>query len=189
MEMDTFMLGVLSDAQNISSYSIAKNICVKAAHVNYALTTGIMTSFAVIEEDYSHKKKMFKKASKMNIISAFAVAVCLYIMANILTFILYGSKYPSAGRLIRILTIYYILFAISNYYNSFLDFRNKAGTRCVFYLSVIVINIVLNYLWIPEYGAEGATMATILSLVPYTIMVILQTNHEWNLTENRNNIL
>lgn len=189
MEMDTFMLGVLSDAQNISSYSIAKNICAKATHVNYALTVGVMTSFAVIEEDYSHKKKMFRKASYMNIMTAFAVAACLYIMANMLIFILYGSKYPNAGRLIRILTIYYILYAISNYYNSFLDFRNKAGTRCIFYLSVIVINLVFNYLWIPTYGADGAAMATILSLVPYTIMVILQTNHEWNLTENRNNIL
>lgn len=185
MEMDTFMLGIMSDAESISSYSIAKNICAKATHVNYALTVGVMTSFAIIEDEYYKKKKMFMKASIMNIITAVVVSICLFVFANIIIFILYGSKYPNSGSLIRTLTIYYVLYAVSNFYNSFLDFRNKAGIRCIFYLSVIIINIVLNYLWIPTYGAEGAAMATILSLVPYTIMVILQTKHEWKISKIR----
>lgn len=183
MEMDTFMLGVFSTPINISNYSIAKSICAKAAHVNYAMTVGVMTTFAVIEDNYDEKRIAFGSASRMNICVAILLAICMYIFGTVAVYILYGEKYPEAGGIIRILVVYYILFSISNFYSSFLDFRNKAGIRSILYLSVIVLNIVLNYILIPKYGAKGAAIATDISLLPYTIMVIAQTTLEWRKAE------
>lgn len=39
--------------------------------------------------------------------------------------------------------------------------------RALWYISVIVINLTLNYLLIPKYGAVGAAIATIVSILPY----------------------
>lgn len=186
MEMDTFMLGILSTADNISNYSIAKSICAKAAHVNYALTVGVMTSFAVIEKGgFQKQKRAFSKAGRLNVIIAVLIALALCLFGNLLINILYGSGYPSAGGIIKILTVYYILFSVSNFYSAFLDFRNKAGIRSAFYVSVIVLNLLFNYLWIPKYGAAGAAAATNVSLLPYTIMVVIQSYLEWNKVKKR----
>ena len=113
-------------------------------------------------------------------IIAVLIALALYLFGNLLINILYGSSYPSAGGIIKILTVYYILYSVSTFYSVFLDFRNKAGIRSVFYVSVIVLNLLFNYLWIPKYGAAGAAAATNISLLPYTIMVIVQSCLEWD---------
>lgn len=179
VEMDTFMLGILSTPENISNYSIAKNLCSKATHVNYALTVGVMTTFAIIEDNYESKRNAFIKASVLNLAVAFVVAIFLFVLGDYIIYILYGSKYPMAGSIIKILTIYYILYAVSNFFSSFLDFRDKAGIRSLFYISVMVLNLLLNYFWIPQYGAMGAAVATSISLVPYMFMVTIQTCIEW----------
>lgn len=180
VEMDTFMLGLLSTKENVAVYNIAKNLCSKATHVNYALTVGVMTSFSVITaKNIAEKKQEFKKATFSNLAVALFVSVCFLIFADLAIGILYGSEYARSGGLLRLLVVYYALYAISNFFSSFLDFRGKAGSRSLWYISVVVINLVLNYLWIPQYGAVGAAIATDLSLVPYTVYVIVKTSMEW----------
>lgn len=44
------------------------------------------------------------------------------------------------------------------------------------YLVTLFLNLVLNYFLIPPMGANGAAIATAVSLVPYTILVMIQTN-------------
>lgn len=180
IEMDIFMLGLLSTKENVAIYSIAKNLCSKATHINYSLTVGVMTSFAVITpENYKQRYKAYKKATRMNWVLTLVVAVGMFGFANLAIRILYGYDYAKAGFIMRMLVFYYAFYGISNYYSSFLDFRDKAGIRGIMYLSVIVINLILNYLWIPVYGAEGAAMATDFSLFPYTVMVIVLSKYEW----------
>lgn len=180
IEMDTFMLGMFSTKENVATYSIAKNLCSKATHVNYALTVGVMTSFSVVTpENRVEKRKEFNKAMEMNVGITLLISIGFLLFANIAVRILYGELYLRAAVLLRLLVIYYALYGISNFFSSFLDFKNKAGIRSVFYMSVILINLVLNYIWIPRYGAIGAAVATDLSLVPYTIFVTVGAYREW----------
>lgn len=179
MELDIFMLGLFSPPEQITSYSIAKNICSKVAHINYAITMGVMATFAVIEDDYKDKRRYFTVASIANMIIAIAVAGVLVVFRNTAILLLYGSNYQGAGEIIKVLAIYYILFAVSNYYAIFLDYRNHAVTRSIFYTSVIGLNLILNFILIPRRGAKGAAIATILSLIPYLVLVVVQSNREW----------
>lgn len=182
VEMDTFMLGLMSSKESVAVYSIAKSLCSKATHVNYSLTVGVMTSFSIINsENMKQKHKEFKKAVKMNLLVTAIVAVCFLIFADLAVAILYGDEYIRTAGLLRLLTIYYSLYAVSNFFSVFLNFRGKAGFRSICYMTIVVINFVLNYLWIPRYGAVGAAMATNLSLVPYTVLVIWQSMKEWRI--------
>lgn len=180
VEMDTFMLGLMSTKEDVAVYSIAKSLCSKATHVNYSLTVGVMTSFAIIDkENIQQKKRDFFKAVKMNTLVTAAVAICFQLFADLAVMILYGNEYSRTAGLLRLLTIYYVLYAISNFFSVFLNFRGQAGFRSICYMTIVVINFTLNYLWIPRYGAAGAAMATNLSLVPYTGLVIWQSIREW----------
>ncbi len=183
-EMDTFMLGILGAKEEVAVYGIAKSICYKAVHVNNASASGVMTTFAIINsENYNEKHKRYIISSRTNFALSIAVALCLILLGQYAVNILYGAEYTHAGHLIRLLSFYYVLFAISNYLSLFLDFRDKAGKRSIWYFSVVAINLVLNYILIPRYGAKGAAVATGISLIPYTLYTILASRNEWETIE------
>lgn len=180
VEMDTFMLGIMSSKEEVAVYSIAKNLCSKATHINYALITGVMTSFSVInDENWRQKEKDFRKASILNCGIVLVVVLGFVVLSDVVIFLLYGSSYGKSAALIRILSIYYALYSVSTFFSGFLDFRGKAVSRSLFYSTVPIVNLILNYLWIPQYGSIGAAIATSFSLIPYTVAVIIMGFGEW----------
>lgn len=180
VEMDTFMLGLLSAKYDVAIYGIAKNICTKAIHVNNAFISAVMISFSVItRENVYEKEREYNKACVYNLCITVVVAAGLVSFRNIVVSVLYGDTYLEAGGIILILSIYYVLFAISTFMSSFLDYRKKAGKRSIWFFSTVILNFLLNLLWIPKYGAFGAAWATGLSLVPYTIYALYECRMEW----------
>ena len=181
VEMDTFMLGILSTKSQVANYGIAKNICSKATHINYALTIGSMTSFSMLSVENSlDKKKRFIKVNNLNILIAVGVAIIFFMFGTFAIVMLYGAEYEEAGKLLKYLIPYYIMYSISNFFSVFLDFQGKACFRCICYSGVIILNFCLNYMLIPRLGAVGAAFATGLALLPYTILVIIGTMKIFN---------
>ena len=170
------MLGLFSTKAEVAAYSIVKNLCSKATHVNYALTVGTVTSLSVITaENFEEKKREFHKVYRVNLWITIIVSAALMFIGPAAILFLYGAKYAEAGIIIRLLVPYYAMQGISNFCSAFLDFRGKARLRSICYVSIIIINLLLNYLWIPLYGAKGAALATDLSLIPYTVFVIISS--------------
>lgn len=176
VEMDTFMLGMLSSKAQVANYGIAKNLCSKAVHVNYALTVGSMTSFSVLTaENIKKKRTQLKKISNLNILIAASVAGAFLLLGNTVITLLYGVEYQAAGRILIYLLPYYIMYSIASFFGAFLDFQNEAKTRSICYSTIVVINLFLNFLFIPRFGGIGAAVATSLSIVPYTILTVIVT--------------
>ena len=177
LEMDVFMLGVMSTKEQLSVYSIAKQWCTKAIHVNQILITGVMTTFSVLNNaNIVEKYVKFKKVSLVNVvITVIAMLAMIFVLPHILI-ILYGAEYREVIPVLKMLTFYYGLYGVSTFYATFLDFQNKAKTRSLYYFSIIIINLLLNFLLIPKYGAKGATISTIVSLIPYTICVYVESS-------------
>ncbi len=170
MEMDTFMLGLFCTKEQISVYSIAKQLVSKATNVNMAIWTGTVASLAMItKENFEEKKTKFIRVSRLNNAASLIICVCFVLFGKTAIRFVYGNEYMAAGNILILLIPYYFLFCMSSLYANFLDFMGHAKTRAFWFVSVIVINICLNYLLIPIYGASGAVIATIVSLIPYTI--------------------
>lgn len=176
VEMDTFMLGILSSKQQVANYGIAKNFCAKAAHINYALTVGSMTSFSVLTmENIKEKRSKLQKISNLNILISVVVAVAFLLLGTLVIVLMYGVEYQEAGRILKYLTPYYFIYSISTFFTVFLDFQGKAKAKSICYCTVPVLNLALNLLLIPKFGAIGAALATSLSLAPYTVLVVIIT--------------
>ena len=173
-EMDTVMLGVFSDKSQVASYAIAKQICTKASHINNILATGTLTVFSVIQRsEYAFRRRQFRKLSLYNLLLTGAAAAALFVLGGPVIRILYSGDYAQAGSIIRWLSFYYLLYGISAFYALFLDFREKAGARSIFYGLMILLNLVGNALLIPRFGAAGAAVASGAALVPYTAYVVI----------------
>lgn len=180
VEMDVIMLGMYSSKEQVSIYSIAKQICTKATHINYAIILGTMTSFSILNaQNVIAKYKEFKKINLVNIAIIFCIFIVFVLVIPALIPFFYGLEYAAAGNVIRILACYYVLYGISNFYAAFLDFQNRAKFRSICYLSIIIINLALNFLLIPKWGANGAAVATTISLLPYSILVVKESYGIW----------
>lgn len=176
VEMDTFMLGIFSTKSQVASYGIAKSLCTKATHINYALTVGSMTSFSVMTvENIKEKSSKLKKISGLNALIAIIVAGIFIRLGTFMITILYGVEYSEAGKIFIYLAPYYVIYSTSNFFAIFLDFQGRAKIRGICYCTVIVLNLLLNFLLIPKYGAIGAAVATFLALVPYAFLVFVVT--------------
>lgn len=169
-EMDTFMLGLLCTQDQISSYSIAKQLVSRATNVNMVIWTGTVASLAMItKENLNEKKNKFKKVSRLNNTISIAICLCFALFGRFAIKFLYGVEYMAANKILVILLPYYFLYCLSSLYANFLDFMGHAKTRALWFISVIVINFYLNYMLIPRYGATGASIATISAIIPYTL--------------------
>lgn len=176
VEMDTFMLGIMSTKMQVAYYGIAKNLCTKATHVNYALTVGSMTSFSILTvENIKEKRLKFMRTSYVNVLISAFIASAFLLLGTFVITILYSIEYQEAGLILKYLVPYYVMYSISNFFATFLDFQGKAKIKSLCYSTVICLNLCLNLLLIPQFGAVGAAIATSLSLVPYMVLVIAIT--------------
>ena len=176
VDMDTFMLGILGTPEDVSGYAIAKQICTKASHINNALAMGTLTSFSVIAaEEYAGKRRSFARIAKVNICVTLGTGLAMFLLAGPVISILYGEQYAGAARIIRCLVPYYMLYGLSAFYALFLDYHGKAGRRSLWFAIMVIINLVLNLLLIPQYGTTGACVATAVSLVPYTLYLLYES--------------
>lgn len=113
------------------------------------------------------KKNKFKKVSLFNNAVSIFICLCFALFGGIAIRLIYGKEYIDAGNVLYLLIPYYFLSCMASFYANFLDFMGYAKMRALWYISVIVINLTLNYLLIPKYGAVGAAIATIVSILPY----------------------
>lgn len=176
LEMDTFMIGIFHSSEEVAVYAVAKKLCTKATHVNVAVCNATMTVFAIItKENLKDRKERFRKVMYLNTGIVAAVSLAFLAAGPFAIRLLYGEEYAQSGIVLYTLVPYYIFYAVSLFLAAFLDFQKRAKRRSLYYLSMIVLNILFNMLWIPKYGAAGAAAGTGFSMVPYFILIILET--------------
>ncbi len=175
VESDTFFLGIFSIPAQVSIYSISKKLCAKVHHINYTFCVTVLPQFSMItSENYKEKYDKFRKYGLMNILLSICVAVGLFITGDIIIDLLYGNEYSDAKIIFKILLIFYLQHSISYYFALFLEFQKKAAFESICYFVTIVLNVALEIWLVPLYGAYGAAISTILSFIPYTILIIFK---------------
>lgn len=170
-EVDTLMLGLLSTDAEVGTYAVAKQIIIKLPHISLAIAMGTMPVFAKLNEDNKETlKKLFYKLLKINTLIFSMITFGIIFFSRFFVPIIFGIKYSASVLPLQILTVYLVCFSFSIFLSSFLDYRGLAKKRAVNVLVSMVLNIILNFFLIPEYGAVGAAMATSTSYLPYLFL-------------------
>lgn len=176
LEMDTVMLGsMLSDKEELSLYVAAKKITSKAPNLNEAILTALMVEFAIINiGNISEKKKSFKKIFVLNVLCTCIVALLLIVFGDEAIYTLYGAEFKEAYKYLMVLLPSFLITAVNQMFIYFLYYQNEAGYVSATYFGSIVINLVLNTLFIPIWGATGAGIGTAIALIPFIILLMIK---------------
>lgn len=92
-------------------------------------------------------------------------AVCFVIFAPLVIRILYGEAYLPAVGPLRIITWYTIFSYLGVARNAWIVCENKQKYLKYMYLSASFINVGLNYIMIPMWGASGAALASLITQI------------------------
>jgi len=178
-EIDTVMIGYLKTSYDVGIYAAAKQIIVKLPHLAIAISMGTMPIFAKLDDQNREKlRKIFAKLIKANTAIFFSIAVIIITLANWFMPKIYGSNYVASAMPLILLLPYLIMFSYSVFFSTLLDFRGLAKKRAINISFTIVANILLNYLLIPKYGVNGASIATSISYLPYFVLNYLEVKKE-----------
>ncbi|MEA3353489.1 MAG: flippase [Campylobacterota bacterium] len=170
--IDQFMLFKLSTESEVGFYASS----VRLVELFYMFAPIIMTSFFPhISKVYKSDKVKFEFLVKtvtyvFSFFSIFIVVFTIFYAKEIVTFI-FGSDFSSSYSTIQVLIFSLVFVFWSSICHKIYIIVKKQKLN--FYISAVslIVNIALNYLLIPKYGAYGAAIATVISYGSYFIII------------------
>ncbi len=164
MKIDQFMLGEMAGNHAVGIYSAATRI----SEVWYFIPTAIVASAspAIIEAKAINEALYYQRLQQLfNLMAVIAIAISLPIafLADPLITLLFGKNYSEAGVVLAV-HIWSSLFVFLGVAQSPWDLAENL--QKIAFLKVLLgaaINVLLNLLLIPKYGALGAAVATCIS--------------------------
>jgi len=168
LDLDKFMIGKLIEIDNIAYYSvaifIATVIAVPARAMNQ-ITNPLTASYL----NNNHKEdlaQLYKKSSiNLFIIGGF-IFVLIVININQL-YDLLQEEYRQGLFIVIIISAVKLFENLLGNNNAILFNSNYYRIILVFGICIVLLAILLNYLLIPEYGINGAAIASFIAFVIY----------------------
>ncbi|WP_244934905.1 flippase [Leptospira jelokensis] len=164
MKVDQIMIGSILGDKELGIYSVG----VRLSEFWYFIPIGISSSFFphLIElknEGSVHYKKRFALLHSIVFWMALFGAILTQFVADDLILQIYGSDFLESSSVLKI-HIWSSLFVFLGVAGSnFLILENLQNLTVLKSFFGLIVNILLNYLWIPDYGIIGAAMATLIS--------------------------
>ena len=180
-EVDTLMVGILNDDAEVGIYAGAKQLVIYLPHISIAISMGTMPVFAKLNEDNKHRLRLlFRKLLLLNALIFSVIGIGLFTLADWFVPFLLGEEYQRSSTVLKLLIPFLIAVSFVPFVDVFLDYQGQVRRRTKNYLLALVLNVVLNILLIPKYGAIGAACATSLSIVPCLILNSLFAKKLWS---------
>jgi O-antigen/teichoic acid export membrane protein len=101
---------------------------------------------------------------------SFPVFALTSALADPLTVLLFGQRYRSSGTYLALLSIASYVNAAFGFNGLTLKVYGLVRYIVVVNLAVVVVNLGLNFLLIPRYGALGATIGTSTTLIVFNVL-------------------
>jgi O-antigen/teichoic acid export membrane protein len=178
--IDQIFIKSMMGAHSVGIYGSAVNI----AEVWYFIPGIIVFSLfpAIVNAKKTSKELYHARLKKLSIILAvlaIAIALPVTILAPLIIKIIYGTAFmegviilqiyvwANVGTFLGVLTDNYL---IAENYKNILLFRS---------LIPMIVNIILNIIWIPKYGIVGSAYATLISysLGPLSLLLFKKTRN------------
>lgn len=181
--IDVIMLGMYASELDIGVYSVALKISLITSISLSAINTISAPKFAEFwgEKDIEGLSKIVQQSTKLIFWISFPVlAILLIFPVWILSF--FGNEFIIGSTALMVLAIGQFINSASGSVGLVMNMTDKQ--KILQYLAIVsaIINIVLNYIFIPKYGVTGAAIATATSAIIWNIMCVFYIKLRLNIS-------
>lgn len=165
-QTDMVMLGVMSTAGEVGLYRVAST---GAAFV----IVGMTALNVVMSERFSYfyarrAKERLQTLATFGVVGAFALAaplaIAFMIWGETIVTVMFGRDYAAAGTTLAILAAGQLVHVAAGYAPTLLAMVGDERTNAWTLGPAALLNIALNLLLIPKFGASGAASATAVTI-------------------------
>ncbi len=155
-------VGIYNQVYNIANISIAALVNVFLASLNPALLNEL-------ENNYENSGKLIKRFVGLYIYLLLPLTVYMSLFSKQVSIILLGEKFRVGYMMIPWIMLSSLLYGLTQFHEIKLKFSNSYKKIVTGFLSVTVLNIILNFIFVPLYGYKCAAITTFIS---YLVMFI-----------------
>lgn len=179
--MDKYMIGKFSNVIQSGYYENADKIIGIPKAVITALGTVMLPRTAYLISNGEEKKSIHYIELTMLYTCILASAFVFGIMgvANVFSIVFWGENFKECGKLIRLMAPAILFSVFGNVIRTqFLIPRARDKEYTVSLVCGAVINFIINFLLIPQLGAKGAVIGTVVSEFIMTLVQALYVRKE-----------
>ncbi len=171
--VDTIMVEALRGAEEAGVYGAA----VRVSEVVYFLP-GMLSNFFLSpllqlkKSDLAAYHRGFADYMGMTLMLTAVLAACVAFAAPITIRLLFGKDFTASSSILLINAWALIPYAIGLVRTQYLAAEGRLWVNLPSVLTALVLNIGLNWLWIPRWSGEGAAWATLIS---YSVAWVLSS--------------
>lgn len=171
---DRLMLKQMLDEASVGYYSLASSVSVMWTFVLSAVIDSMYPGIVQSQKmDYYRYEKKNRQLYAIVFYISIAMSAVISVAAPLLVTILYGESYmPSVGPL-RIVVWYTAFSYLGVARNAWMVCENKQKYLKYLYIAAAIINVILNCLLIPRWGASGAAAASLITQMSTTVFLPL----------------
>ena len=168
--IDIILLEKLSNAKTVGLYSIGVNFAELVLQVPAAIGLVIFSRSSNASNSAEFSKKMIKPLT-YGLLIGIVIALLIIAISPVLIPFIYSQRFSGSVPMLQLLMPGII--ALIGYKIIGFDLAGKGKPWVSVFSSIpgLVVNIILNFILIPEYGGRGAAIASSIS---YTVMALVQ---------------
>jgi len=172
-QTDKLMLKPLMGETEVGYYSTAVALCMMWSFVLSAIIESAYPP--IFEAAKNNEEELFRKKNIQLYSIVFYISVLVSIIftifAPLIIRILYGEKYLPAVVPLRIITWYTGFSYLGVARTAWVVTKDKQKHLFKIYAASAIVNVILNALLIPHYGASGAAVASLTAQIFTTFVV------------------
>jgi len=173
-QVDKLMLKQMISKTEVGYYSTAVAVCGMWCFVLSAVIDSVYPS---IMQANGKDEELFKTRNRQ--LYAFVFYISMFVSVMFLIFsplvikILYGAEYSGAVAPLRIITWYTAFSYLGVARNAWIVCKDKQKYLKYIYIGAAVMNVILNIIFIPIWGASGAAVASLAAQILTSIVLPL----------------
>jgi O-antigen/teichoic acid export membrane protein len=163
VSLGTLMLNFMKGETVVALYSSANRIVapINAVGILFTIAVFPVISRLFAQSDWRQLSAIRRLTTKLMISAILPIACVLIFKAEEIIRLLFGDTYANAADSLRILSITMIVIWICVGYSRFLTATGQNNKYLIAVSIAAMVNLVLNIILIPRFGAIGAAVATL----------------------------
>ncbi len=159
---DIILLDKLSNPFELGIYSKGANIIQYLWQIPMVLSTIVFSRSATAKNGFDFSLKV-SQLLRVSLIIVGLGSFILYFLSHYVILGLYGSDFYESINVLKILLPGVVLMTVFKVMNMDLAGKGKPWVSLKAMLPALILNILLNIIWIPNFGSNGAALASTIS--------------------------
>lgn len=160
--VDIVLLERMRNLQEVGFYSLGVNIAEQLWQIPLAISIILFSRTANTDDPHAMTAKTLS-LTRASLILAICLAVIIFLVAPMVIPLVFGLKFIPSILLLQVILPGIVLMIIFRILSGQLAGMGKPQLSIYVFAPALVLNIGLNYWFIPRYGALGAAIATNIS--------------------------